>query len=53
MRHALIRAGNPWFVLVDVCRILGLANPSDAASRLDDDEKSTLAIAEGGIAPMA
>jgi prophage antirepressor-like protein len=31
--------GEPWFVLADVCRALGLKNPSDAASRLDDDEK--------------
>lgn len=31
----------------DVCRACGLANPSDAYSRLDDDEKMTLVIAEG------
>lgn len=30
---------DPWFVLVDVCRILGLTNPSKVASRLADDEK--------------
>lgn len=41
------RGGNPWFVLTDVCRKLGIANPSDAASRLDDDEKMTLGISEG------
>ena len=29
----------PWFVLADVCQVLGLANPRDAAARLDDDEK--------------
>src|SRR5258708_9655163 len=31
--------GDPWFVLGDVCRALDIKNPSDAASRLDDDEK--------------
>lgn len=41
------RDGEPWFVLVDVCRALDLKNPSDAASRLDDDEKMTLALTEG------
>jgi prophage antirepressor-like protein len=35
--------GENWFVLVDACRALDIKNPSDAARRLDDDEK--------GIAP--
>lgn len=41
------RDGNPWFVLADVCRVLGLSNPSQAASTLDDDEKYTLTNSEG------
>lgn len=41
------RDGEPWFVLAEVCRKLGLANPSDVASRLDDDERMTLDISEG------
>lgn len=40
------RNGDPWFVLNEVCRKLGVANPSDAASRLDEDEKSALGIAD-------
>ena len=36
------RNGEPWFVLADVCQALEIANPSRAASRLDDDEKHTL-----------
>lgn len=40
------RDGEPWFVLTEVCRKLGIANPSDAASRLDADEKSALGIAD-------
>ncbi len=37
--RVLERDGIPWFVLVDVCVVLEIANPRDAASRLDDDEK--------------
>ena len=39
--------GNPWFVAADVCRALEIGNPSDAITRLDDDEKSTLVLTEG------
>ncbi|WP_217433769.1 Bro-N domain-containing protein [Caulobacter sp. S45] len=42
-----VRDEEPWFVLADVCRVLEIANPSDAAARLDDDEKMTLGNAEG------
>lgn len=38
------RGGEPWFVLVDVCRSLEIGNPSDASRRLDDDEKDALDI---------
>ena len=38
------REGEPWFVLADVCRSLGIKNPSDAAARLDDDEKGVAQI---------
>lgn len=40
------RGGEPWFILNEVCRKLGIANPSDAASRLDADEKSALGISD-------
>ena len=36
------RDGRPWFVLAKICRILEIGNPSQAAGRLDDDEKTTL-----------
>lgn len=38
--------GEPWFVLNEVCDKLGIANPSDAAGRLDADEKSALGITD-------
>ena len=44
----ITRDGEPWFVLADVCRVLEIGNPSDAARRLDDDEKHTLDNVEGG-----
>jgi prophage antirepressor-like protein len=43
------RDGEPWFALADVCERLDIKNPSDAASRLDSDEKMTLAITEGHL----
>lgn len=46
------RDGVPWFVLADVCRILDLSNPSQAAASLDDDERHTLTNAEGIAAPQ-
>jgi len=30
--------GEPWWVLKDVCDVLGLSNPTIVASRLDEDE---------------
>jgi len=33
------RDGQPWWVLKDVCAVLGIGNTADTASRLDDDEK--------------
>jgi prophage antirepressor-like protein len=41
--------GNLWWVATDVCKVLGIANPSDAIKRLDDDEKMTLEISESLI----
>ncbi|WP_419321014.1 Bro-N domain-containing protein [Caulobacter sp. ErkDOM-E] len=47
------RDGEPWFVLADVCKALDIGNPSQAASRLDSDEKSTLTTNEGRAGPQA
>jgi prophage antirepressor-like protein len=38
------RDGEPWFVLADVCDVLKVGNLSDAARRLDDDEKGVDSI---------
>ncbi|GAA4774318.1 BRO family protein [Microbacterium gilvum] len=39
--------GEPWFVAVDVCNALDLANTTQALARLDEDER-TLISNEGG-----
>ena len=45
--RVLNREGVAWWVLTDVCGLLGHSNPSVAGRRLDDDEKDTLNIGEG------
>lgn len=40
-----------WFLAVDVCRSLGLSNVTQALSRLDEDEVSTLISNEGQSGP--
>lgn len=37
--RAVIIDGSPWFVAMDVCRAIGIANHRDAVRKLDDDEK--------------
>lgn len=39
--------GEPWFVAADVCRALEIKNSRDAVTRLDDDEKNTVALTDG------
>ena len=41
------RNGQEWYCSADVCRACGIANPSQAISRLDEDEKITLTFNEG------
>lgn len=45
----LTREGEPWFVLADVCGVLGVANSRDAATRLDDDEKADVGITDTSL----
>ncbi|AYL52652.1 BRO-N domain-containing protein [Citrobacter freundii] len=37
--RAIIIDGAPWFVAMDVCRAIGIANHRDAVRKLDSDEK--------------
>ena len=45
--RALEIDGEPWFIAKDVCDCLDINNPSQALSRLDDDEKNTIILNEG------
>ena len=36
--------GEPWFVAADVCRALEIGNPSQALTRLEEDEKRPLSF---------
>ncbi len=42
--------GDPWFAVIDVCKALEIKNPSQAISRLDNDEKFTTLISNEGAA---
>jgi len=41
------RDGEPWWVLKDVCAVLGIGNSRNVADRLDEDEKGSVRIADG------
>ena len=41
-------SGDPWWFASDVCKALGIVNTSDAISGLDDDERSTIGLTDGG-----
>ena len=36
----------PWFVAVDVCNVLNIANSRDALLKLDEDEKTTVGLTD-------
>lgn len=47
--RTLEKDGAVWWILTDVCRVLGLSTPARVAERLDDDEKGvSLAHTLGG-----
>jgi hypothetical protein len=46
VREVIDKHGNPWWVARDVYEVLGIDNPSQALSRLDDDEKNTIILNE-------
>ena len=55
--RALLVDGEPWFVAADVCTILGVGNPTQALTRLDEDERTLIsnegrdvnAVSEAGL----
>jgi len=51
--RVLMRAGEPWFVAADVCRILEIADVRQAVERLDEDERGGCSVpTPGGVQEM-
>lgn len=50
--RTLTQNNEPWFVLADICKVLGLSNPSRVAQRLDTDERSNFKLGRQGEATI-
>lgn len=46
--RTVIIDNEPWFVASDICKALGLSNPTMAAQRLDEDEKAKFNLGLSG-----
>ena len=46
--RTVMRDGEPWFVLKDVCVVLGLSNPTAVVERLDKDERAKFDLGRQG-----
>jgi prophage antirepressor-like protein len=46
--RAIIKDGEPWFVASDACRVIGIADVSDAVAKLDQDEADRASIPSSG-----
>lgn len=44
--RTITRNGDPWFVLMDVCAVLGIRNAPDAASRLKPTERHAIVLTD-------
>lgn len=47
--RTVLLSGEPWFVAVDACKVLGLANATTALLALDEDERSKYAVGKFGV----
>ena len=47
--RTIVRDGEPWFVLKDVCDVLEIKNVTQVADRLDSDERSMFNIGRQGM----
>lgn len=45
--RTIVKEGEPWFVAIDVCKALEIANSRMAVDRLDEDEKNTVSLTDG------
>lgn len=45
--RVVTRDGEPWFVARDVCDVLAITNAGNVLAALDEDERSSIHIADG------
>lgn len=45
--RTVLQDGEVWWVLLDVCRALGLGSPHKVAARLDEDERNLIPVIDG------
>lgn len=50
--RTVMKDGEPWFVLKDVCEALDITNPSVVAARLDPDERAKFNLGRQGKATI-
>ncbi len=48
--RSVLKDGEPWFVLSDICKALDLTTPARVAQRLDEDERSVYNLGRQGEA---
>ena len=48
--RTVLKDGEPWFAATDVCKALEISNPSQALTRLEEDEKMTTLISNESAA---
>ena len=46
--RTVMKGGEPWFCLADVCKVLNLGSPHKVADRLDPDEKGRIQVPTPG-----
>lgn len=46
--RVIVREDAPWFVAADLCRVLGIANPSVSVASLDGDERAKFNLGRQG-----
>lgn len=50
--RTIIKDGELWWVLSDICKVLGLTNPTMVSQRLDEDERSKFNLGRQGEATI-
>jgi prophage antirepressor-like protein len=46
--RVITKNNEPWFVVKDLCKVLGISKQRDAISRLDEDERGSVKLDTSG-----